>query len=674
MLCALIGLSYGYWKAYVDTIPRYRASAQMALVTRSEQVVNLQEVIGGVSRDERSMNTELSVIRSRELIGQLVDRLGLIEDPEFNPYLIDPLYRPSLIQRLRDLRYLVVDRPVRGPLPALEEQRRATIDRTIWSISTSSQPASYIFNITATTRNPVKSAQFANTMAEIYYNDQIARKVEATENATAWLSERVGELRIELEGRQAEIAAQRGESTLASEEAVSALSAQSLALQTRLVDTRRDLSQLTARSEALEAATTREEIVTAAADSQLSILAQSLDAGQSRVQAQFDRRLLQVQRQFSVEIERAKTQISELEDLAADLALRIEAQSGRLLAIRQLEQETETTRALYETFLGRLKEMAVQEGTLQADSRIISRATPGGLITARASRTMLQYILLTTIVGAGLVLLREFLQNGYRTADDLEAETGYPVFGQIPKIPARTRKSTITYLLEKPTSAAAEAIRNLRTSVLLSNVDQPPQLIMSTSSIPGEGKTTLAISLAQNLAGLNKKVLMIEGDIRRRTFNAYFPEAADKAGLLSVISGEVPFDKAVYRAEKLRVDVIMGEKTSVNAADVFSSDAFRTFLTKMRAEYDYIIIDTPPVLVVPDARVVGQLADTIIYSVKWDKTSKLQVKDGLSQLQSVNADVSGLALSQIDPVGMKRYGYAGRYGAYSKYGKSYYDS
>lgn len=110
------------------------------------------------------------------------------------------------------------------------------------------------------------------------------------------------------------------------------------------------------------------------------------------------------------------------------------------------------------------------------------------------------------------------MQNTFRDGQTLEKVTGKPLIGQIPLIPARSRKNVLKYLTDKPMSAAAEAVRDLRTSILLSNIDEPPQIIMSTSSISGEGKTTQSLTLTQNLTGLNKKVLLVEGNIRRRAF------------------------------------------------------------------------------------------------------------------------------------------------------------
>ena len=131
-----------------------------------------------------------------------------------------------------------------------------------------------------------------------------------------------------------------------------------------------------------------------------------------------------------------------------------------------------------------------------------------------------------------------------------------------------------------------------------------------------------------------------------------------------------PQDSAV---EALGADVLMAEKSKVNAADLFSSSRFADLMQVLRSRYDFIIIDTPPVLVVPDARVIGKHADAILYSVHWDKTTRVQVRQGLQMFETIGLKVTGFSMAQIDPKGMKRYGY-GKYGAYNAYGAGYYDN
>ena len=671
---AVLGLLYGIWQAYVVAVPQFRATTQMALEIRPQQVIDIEAVVSGVSGDTASMNTEMVLIRSKELVGRLVDQLNLTEDPEFNPFLDDPLDRPTLGKRIMGLRNVFSDTET-DRTPSDEQVRRATIETVRGAISTGTSRDSYIFTISALTRSPAKSALLSNTLAAIYRDDQINQKAEATDNAATWLAARVADLRIELDQRQNDMAQLRSEQALASPEAVAALSAQSVETDTQLRILRQQLESTRAALAALEAAEGTEAIMATADDSQLNAIGSTLATEGAAAQARFDRRYQQIILQLGSSIDRLTQQIADLETQSAGIAAQFDQQSASLTKLQQFARETEATQVLYDTFLSRLKETSLQQGTLQADSRILSDSGPGILATARRSRTMLTYLLLGLALGAGIVVLRDRLRTGFRDAETLERQTRYSVIGQIPKIPAKGRPETIAYLRAKPTSAAAEAIRNLRTSVLLSDVDRPPQVIMSTSTVPGEGKTTMAIALAQNLAGLDKRVLLIEGDVRRRTFTAYFPQAAERGGgILSVISGAQSLAEGIWHAPELGCDVLMGEVSSVNAADVFSSEKFQEFLASARAHYDFIVIDTPPVLVVPDARVIAQSVDAVLYAVKWDKTPAEQVAAGLRQFESVNIGISGLVLSQIDTRRLRSYGYGSGYGTYGAYGKGYYEA
>ena len=189
---------------------------------------------------------------------------------------------------------------------------------------------------------------------------------------------------------------------------------------------------------------------------------------------------------------------------------------------------------------------------------------------------------------------------------------------------------------------------------------------MSTSSVPGEGKTTQSLALAQNLAGLDKKVLLVEGDVRKRVFAEYFG-IKNENGLIAVLQGDSALDEAVVFQDVLQTDVLMSERPRSNAADIFSSQAFKDFLNDARDIYDYIVIDTPPVLAVPDARIIGKLVDATIYTVRWDFTTQRQVTEGLKSLANVRVPVTGLVLGQVDLKGQKKYGYGEGIGFYGSY-------
>ncbi len=675
ILMAFLAMLFGGYYAIGVAEPQYRASAELTLEVRGGQVVDIESVFSGVSTEQAALNTEIEIITSRRILGKLVDALVLTADPEFN----SDLREPSAMNRIKGT-ILATLASLKGDAATEPRSKKSPRDRAIDALreklSASVQRDTYVFNISATTGDPEKSARILNTLADIYVQEQISVKFEATEEAVAWLSRRVTELEAELRAQEETLKEARAVTELISPEALEGLNLQAKNLRERLEEMRSGVEAARAERDRLTALRDLDDpaaVVDATDDATLRRLLQEIRSGDVEAQTLFDQRLEAMIGRAEEAYDRQLVQTNALADSYRTLQERIERQSADLVRIEQMAREVETTRTLYETFLTRLKETTVQRGLQQADSRVLSDAIPGEKVAPRTTLILALSMVLGLMAGAALVIVRQFLHDTFRSAEDVEAATALPVLGQVPQFPIKTRKDLIAYLRDKPTSAAAEAVRNLRTSLLLSDIDNPPQIIMSTSALPGEGKTTQSIALAQNLAGLDKRVLLIEGDIRRRTFGEYFKNVP-KGGVLTALSGEVPLSEVVFHDERLGADVLMGEKSRVNAADLFSSDKFRAFLARARDAYDYVIIDTPPVLVVPDARVIGQHVDAILFSIAWDKTQRGQVAAALREFASANLRVTGIALAQIDPRGMRRYGYGGKYGAYGAYGKGYYDA
>ncbi|SIO02984.1 polysaccharide biosynthesis tyrosine autokinase [Vannielia litorea] len=663
-------LSGGYY-AYAVAVPIYTATSVVKLETQEQSVVDLESVVSGLSADSVTINSEIEVMRSRSLAGKVVDRLDLMNDPEFNASLQAPGRLESLKAHLRDVLMGSRDWVARTEEQQAALRRNMTVDALLERVSITNIPNSLVFRIQATSESPATAAEIADAVAELYILNQLDVKFEATQQATAWLTERVAELRIELEAAEAKLAAFSTETELVSPEALQGLERQLKELRDRIATTSEALAAQSDLEAALADARTRQQRATASGDSQLQRLLPRTESDTAVAQA-FDTRFAQVTERARLEVERTTLQLAALRSSETELRARIDAQGDDLIALQQLAREAEASRSLYEYFLGRLKETAAQQGIQQADSRVLSSAVlPQRPTTPRKSLVLAMAALLGLMAGAAIVLLREGRNRSFRTPDALEAATGHAVLGQIPRIPVRSRRKVLEYLRTKTSSATAEAFRNLRTSVMLSNVDTPPKVILSTSALPGEGKTTNSIALAHNFVGMGKKVLLIEGDIRRRTLNAYFDELPAE-GLASVISGAVEKEDVIRPVPEYGFHVLIGEKTQVNAADLFSSDRFQALIADLRNDFDVIIVDTPPVLVVPDARIISQEADAVLFTVKWDSTSRDQVQEALRLLRQGDQQITGLVLSQINPGGMKRYGYGGKYGAYGVHGSKYY--
>ncbi len=671
LFTTLLGmLAAGYYAFYV-AVPLYRATAVVILETQQESVVDLQSVVGGFSGDTSAINSEVEVLRARTLMEKVVERLDLTADPEFNKDLREPTLLETTRARIRELLGNTANASALSPEVLSQRRADTVVNRLLDQVSVRNVPSSLVFQITVETQDAEKSKLIADTIVNAYILNQLEVKFEATEQATGWLTDRVAELQVELEQAEASVADFSAGTNLVSVESLQGLERQLKDLRERISSAESTSADATERLAAFEAATDRETQAEVADDGQLRRFlarAQNDDA----VATAFDTRFEQIKARAALDATRSAQQLTALRQSLPQLESQLEAQGQDLITLQQLQREAEASRLLYEYFLARLKETSAQEGIQQADSRILSNAvTPLEPASPRKSLLTLVGGLLGLVVGLMIVLTRESGKKNFRTAAELETYSGEAVLGQIPIIPGRSRKSTLSYLAEKPTSAAAEAIRNLRTSVLLSNVDNPPQVLLSTSSVPSEGKTTNSLALAQNLAGMGKSVLLIEGDIRRRTFNAYF-ENVPNQGLVSVLTGSAALSDMVFQDKLTGADLLAGEKTNTNAADLFSSDAFKAFIASARAAYDYVVIDTPPVLVVPDARIMAQHADAVLFTVKWDSTTRPQLDEALRLFRDANLKVAGLILSQISARGMRRYGHGGKYGAYGGYGAKYY--
>lgn len=656
----LVALVLGGYYAYMVAVPQYRATSVVLLEASGSEIIDLGAVLPSLGGDSDAINTEIEVLKSRRLMRQVVDVAGLINDPEFNSSL-----RPvSLKTKIR--RMITQKAVVETPHDA---QMVGAVNAMINRMSVRNIPNTTVLQITIKTEGAQKSAALANHVAEQYIVHQMDVKFEATKAASKWLGSRVANLKLELEEAEANLAAFSTNSEVLSPESVQALERQIKELRVRTRTSSATLSSMDlelANLESLKDATP-EEIVRKSGLAVLETLLRVSGPG-----PEFNVGFNNLIEQKTLQRDRQDLKVISLEKSVSNLEDEILVQNNEIVQLQQLSRETEANRLLYEYFLGRLKETSAQEGIQQPDGRIISYAVvPNGPSEPRKSLILAMSIILGTMLGCGFALLIEARKDTFRSGTELEQYLQQPVLGQIPLLPTNNRRQGLEYLAEKPTSVAAEAIRNLRTSVLLSGKNGTPKVIMSTSSLPGEGKTTISFSLAQNLIGLGKKVLLVEGDIRRLVFSQYLNVKGTK-GLMSVLSNDIALEDAVIRDPTLGADVLVSEASTQNAADILSSQGFVDFLTKAREQYDFIIIDTPPVLIVPDARIVAQHCDAVLFTVKWDSTQKSQVKEAVHMFRSVGVEINGAILNQIDPKGVKRYGYGDSYGAYSAYGSKYY--
>lgn len=404
------------------------------LNNREEQVVDLGNVMSGLGSDRAVVKTEVELLKSRNLLGKVVDELDLVSDPEFN----GALRAPGQIDLVkRQVKEWVTGSVAAPPVPpAHSVQRDITIDALLRSLTVTNLPDSLVFNVTIETMSATKSAEIVDALVELYILNQLEVKFEATEQATTWLTERVTGLQIALEEAEQEVNDFRAGSSLISPEALRSLEVQLNDLRERITNTQATLNETEAQLEQMRQAQPPAEKAAISNDVQLLSLLPQIDTpGMAEA---FDRRFEQVLARSTTEVTRLRGQLETLRNSRSSLETQIEQQSQDLITLQQLTREAEASRLLYEYFLARLKETSAQRGVQQADSRVISNA----VVPRAASAPRKSLILgLTGIIGVALgiaiVLIREMNSRTFRRAEEIEAMTDTSVIGQIPTIPAR---------------------------------------------------------------------------------------------------------------------------------------------------------------------------------------------------------------------------------------------
>lgn len=675
MFCMAVCFVVGGYYAYRIAQPTFSATAVIEFAPEQSQLLGLEAIVSGTSVDSASLKTELAAILSREMAEDVVKKLELAKLPQF--YETPP---PDWKEQLKTL--LGLPTP---PLNLTEEgKQRAAVRRAIaWvrnSVTATSIRDTYLLRITANTDRPTTATQLANALSDSYIASQLEEKYIETEQAIGWLSDRVRDLEIDLGERETQINDLESETDLVNRQALQSVQLQAKDFRDRIEDRKATLETLRTQIEQQDGvmgSDSKAEILSAFDDPFLNRFDRQLGdnlEGDASILNAFRERMATLAEGTRIAADRAEDEIASLTISLESLEIEISEQNVDLRKLEQMQRELAVAQNLYETFLTGLQEATVQVGIVRPDSRIMSTAVLPQMATSpQKPRILAISLFIGFILGLTFLLLRDFMNNRIQDMNELENLTKLPVLGSIPIFPIRKRRDLIKFLTTKTTSPGSESVRNLRTSLLMQDIGHAPQLIVVTSSIPGEGKTSLSLSLAHNLSGLGKRVLLVEGDIRLRTLNAYIDVPDETPGLLDVVTGTANLDDAVVHEPATGVDFLVGQVSNINPADLFSTSAFKNILEVLKTRYDHILIDTPPVLVVPDARILSAMADSTLYVVKWDSTTREQILSGVKLLENANHGISGLAISQVNTRKMRNYGYGDQYGAYSSYGNAYYN-
>ena len=688
--------------------PTYTANASMMIDSRQLQVTNVEQVISGMPISTATMATQLGLLRSRDFISSVMSDLNLFDDPEFNTALADAAAAPStslpgflqpleqLIAQLPD-EWLIATGLASQPQPVLESEAPAlTRERAILRFMSGAvfinDGQSYLIQVQFTSPDPDKAAVIANKIAERFVDDQLRGKLSATDKATGWLEQRLAELKVEVQKSDQAVArykvdnniVEAGGGTLNDQE-LADLNGQLIGARTELADLQaklrlvRDLRGsevalesvsdvtnspviLRLREQVTELERQESELRTLYGERHPRML--QLRDEKDKVAAAIRNEVGRVARTMENDVRVAASRVASIEAALGGLKNRNTKDRAASVQLAELERVALANRTLYEQLLQRFNETRDQQGIVQADAQVVAMAappavpsSPGPKIFAAAGFTV------SLVLGSLLAILLERLDRGLRSAREVETALGLTTLGLVPRLDRlRRNQRPHQYLREKPLSSYAEAIRGVLTALKLSNPQNPPKVILVTSSLPEEGKTTFAVSLASLVARSQKRVLLIDLDLRHPSVHRELGWQVS-AGLVEYMAGERTLQEVVHNDLETGLHFLPVKAHTTTPTDLLESDRMRQLLQVCRDNYDLVVLDSAPVASVNDTKVAANLADRVVFVVRWGKTIESAARDSLRSLREAGIEPAGAVLAQIDlrKHAQYRYGDIGQY-------------
>ncbi|WP_395944976.1 GumC family protein [Brevundimonas sp.] len=679
--------------------PLYTATSNLQINTRTEQVVDSKAVLSGLNPETSVVDTEVEVLKSPELAAAVVDSLRLTEDPEFN----GRLQKPGLLGTIKGWVGLGADRTSPTTEAGREAERQSVINAVGQRLGVRRVGLTYSMNVGFTSESPVKAARIANVFAEKYIESQLDRKLDATGQANTFLRSRLEELRQQVQEADAAVSSYRIANNLLSSQGATLTEQEISAYNQQLAGVRAQEAEQVARLRTARAQLASGSSGDDVGEALTSQVIQNLRSQRAAISARVadmssrygplhpdmvrsQRELADIDAQIQAEIRRiisnleAQVRVAQERTASVQTSLNsargtLASNSGASVQLRELEGNADAARSVYQTFLDRYRETSAQAGIEQADATIVSRAS---IPTSQSSPNVMLNLALSIVlgVGAGLaaVVLAEMMDAGLGTTEEVERKLGLPAIGSVPLVssvaePADRGINPIDFAVKKPLSVFAEAFRSLRTSINYAGGSQGSKVVVLTSALPGEGKTTTSIGLARVSAIAGSRVVLLDCDLRRRAVSRALGLNAG-AGLVEVIQGTATLE-SVLKLDESSGAYILPLSSVTATQDIFGAQAMDELLAKLRTSFDLVLMDTAPVLALADTRVLAAKADMTILLARWRKTPARAINSAVKLLQQSGAYILGAALTQVDVNAQSKQGYgdAGYY--YSEYKKYY---
>ncbi len=634
---------------FVQT-PVYRAVARVEVSPRSKSIAPGSDFaqIGagwGWLAEERYQNTQLEILQSRDIAHRVVRDLGLEQDGSLGPDPVEGLRSRLDVEAIPETN--IIEISMEGTDPA-EVQRlvngvaRAYVERNV-EIAVESTSATLDELLRQV--QPIREKIRANEQQLL----GLAREkgLYIPESQTSTLGERISQLQKEL----TDVQIQRGKMEAIFNE-VSRAEARGGDYQTiPQVAGDSEIQELYRQANTLEKDLERLSVTYLDKHPKVVETRSQLEEVRRKIAAETDKIISKIKTEYSIALQNERSLEERLTRAKEDtLDLNVASTDYKIL-----RSEIEEDRRIYDLILARIKEIDLNQETLSNNLRILDEAVlPPAPVRPKKAINLMAGCLLGLLLGTGTVVFMDYLDNTVKTAEDIEHFLGLHILSVVP----RQRKDSH--------ASVKEAYQTLRTSVLFSSKARSLNTLLVTSAGPGEGKTSTAVQLARHLAAAGDRVILLDADLRRPTVHAKL--GIERAGgltnyLLSTDGGQawLRYLKEVPDAPNLKV--ITCGPIPPNPPELFSTEKFIDLVTQLKKNFDWVIIDSPPLASLSDSLVLGSLTDMVALVIKHNENDRDLIKRSVASLRKVNANIVGAVLNHVDltRTTYKDYYYAGYY-------------
>jgi polysaccharide biosynthesis transport protein len=670
-----------------------------ALLTLNAPKVNVAigTMLSDQAPDLSAIQTHIDVLRSQSLADKVVDKLRLIDDPEFNHSLqTQSKYLTTITKWIdiygksgaaSDMNTLSKDKTAGGnPSADLTSVKTQVIQEVLSRLSVTNDRSSYTIRVSFTSHDPVKAAAIANAFVEASFNAQLDSKFEATRRATSWLTQRLSALRENVRQSEADLENYKNQINVSELGGQSVTEQQIAQVNTQLITARADRVGAEARlkqTQRLRAAGDVDqspEIMASPSiqrlrDEETTLVRKAGELSQQYgevhpkmialradlrdLRTKIDSEIAKVVASLQSDVDIARARESALEEQLTLLQRHYSSSSQAEVKLDELRREADTDRDVLNTYLQRLKETSGQDQLQQPDATLASSARAP---IEPSSPPRLVICALATIWAAassiGLSLLADYLSQTFTTEEQLSEIAGVPSLGIVPEMPRKQKRTYLGDLLRGQNNYA-EAIRSIKTALTITHPWTQSGVWMITSAVSGEGKTNLAVSLAINAALSGQRVVLVDADMRRPSVLKLLPMHPEKH-LVDVAEGNLDVQEALTWLEDSNLAILPTTVSRVSPLDLLKNRSTQTMIQQLRASFDLVIMDTPPVQAVSDALVLAKYVDAVIFAVRWKSTRTDVVRSALLELQKVDAPLIGSVLTRVELKKYLTYGYRDR--------------